>query len=103
MSSAEIAALAAKNEYIEAKLDQAVEILMMSVDVARWASDDEYYPSWERESVRDDLKTLLFGSEMMHDLSARVFFQWALDIVNLPRVLASASAPIQGTKREVGQ
>lgn len=102
MINGEIAALAAKNEYVEARLQQAVEIIMIA-DAWRafWRTNgvDALNPDW----VMEDLRTLLFGSEMHipcnYGANHRDYFQRALDIVNLPRLLASSSSGVgQGTK-----
>ena len=106
MSNAEVAALAAKNEYVEARLAMAVEILLLARSWTSLIGSLLDNPDVPEEIVREHLEKLLYGADpdaCLIPQRYRHFYQRALDIVNLPRVVASASAPIQGTKREVGQ
>lgn len=52
--------------------------------------------------VREHYEKLWPGRAVLSVTKSPIVEAGALDIVNLPRVVASASAPIQGTKREVG-
>lgn len=98
----EITELAAKNEYVEARLQQAVEIIMLGDDMGRDERDrHKVIRDMNPKRVRQDMERLLFGGgdKWWHGNDELVFFQRALDIVNLPRILKSASSGVvQGTK-----
>ena len=106
MSSVEIMALAAKNEYIEAKIDQAVDIIMLAGCLEFVNHGVNRYR--DRVAVGAELVLLLLKMDgkplpigFTFGDTELLYFQRALDIVNLPRILASASSGVvQGTKRE---
>ena len=100
-----ITELAAKNEYVEARLQQAVDIIMLGEGMAGGTAPDGLgiRGNYTRPLVMEDMRLLLDLTSGYYTYSSadRDYFQRALDIVNLPRLLASASSGVvQGTKHE---